>query len=149
MKKVFLGFLGLSVVVCGELAFLSFEALQETNLEAALERYFRYNYLLTAAGPLCFLVLTGLGSVLYYRHEAVGYFLLAVLFLVMVTVVDYGFIGEAFFRFKQRHGLWQGGFGVSAVMGATVSALGVIFVGLNYLSLRILRKYLWVGPTSR
>jgi hypothetical protein len=143
-KNIFLGFLMLATLACGELAYLCFSLLNRSDLRVAdrVSDFLRYDNILISVIQISFIALLVLANWAYFLQLRLTKwaFLIALGFFSLFILLDSIFISETFFHFKKQNNLWKGEFSITGLSGLLMCFVAALFVVANYWLNELLMK---------
>lgn len=133
MKRIEQFYVILMVVSFGSLIYFAVQSVQslqsDLGIDAIHQIYHRNAELLTYGVPgLALLFLAG-AAVLDWKLNKSRYFVMAGLFYIVLTAVDYMVVCESYFVWIRGTGQWKGSFSASWIVGIIFVLTGMIVTG--------------------
>ncbi len=142
MNKLFFVLLAALSCIFLYLIFSNFTVLNsDRGLDYIMDAYHRDADWVTYGVPLAYLLLLTLANREYYRGGSPQGFLWSGLFFILLTALDWIFISNEFFHFKQRMGVWKGEYSLAGIFGLFLILMCILLTMGSYFLIKTMRKF--------
>ena len=150
LSKIYLGLLAISFAAMAFFTYYSWSWLQSIGQPAAAAEGYEYHSKLAFIFlPISGVILLMLANGILWATQRAWAMWTTFTYVAIFVIVQYFWLGEAFFRYKKTNGMFDGSFSLGPVMGAILIVVaGVVVFANQYVSARLYRKMYAAGEVE-